>query len=65
VFPQLPPLAEVLLEPPTREAAAEALAERAKVDRKTVKRWPSHARFHGVVGLGTPAALAVFALWHL
>jgi hypothetical protein len=27
--------------------------------------WPSHARFHGVVGLGTPTTLALFALWHL
>src|SRR5207253_9755006 len=27
--------------------------------------WPSHARFHGAVGLGTPVALASFALWHL
>jgi hypothetical protein len=27
--------------------------------------WPSHARFHGAVGLGTPVALACFALWHL
>jgi hypothetical protein len=27
--------------------------------------WPSHARFHGVVGLGTPVALASFAIWHL
>jgi hypothetical protein len=29
------------------------------------ERWPSHARFHGVVGLGTPTALALFAMWHL
>lgn len=29
------------------------------------ERWPRHARFHGVVGLGTPIALALFALWHL
>ncbi|MBV9545325.1 MAG: hypothetical protein JOY61_13225 [Chloroflexi bacterium] len=29
------------------------------------QEWPSHARFHGVVGLGTPTALAVFALWIL
>jgi hypothetical protein len=29
------------------------------------ERWPSHARFHGVVGLGTPTALALFAIWHL
>lgn len=27
--------------------------------------WPSHARFHGAVGVGTPVALASFALWHL
>ncbi len=27
--------------------------------------WPSHARFHGAVGLGTPVALASFALWRL
>jgi hypothetical protein len=29
------------------------------------EQWPSHARFHGAVGLGTPVALASFALWHL
>jgi hypothetical protein len=29
------------------------------------ERWPSHARFHGAVGLGTPVALGSFALWHL
>lgn len=29
------------------------------------ERWPSHARFHGAVGLGTPMALSLFALWHL
>lgn len=29
------------------------------------EEWPSHARFHGVVGLGTPAALSLFALWQL
>jgi len=29
------------------------------------ERWPSHARFHGVVGVGTPVALGLFALWHL
>jgi hypothetical protein len=29
------------------------------------ERWPSHARFHGVIGLGTPTALALYALWHL
>jgi Family of unknown function (DUF6640) len=29
------------------------------------EEWPSHARFHGAVGLGTPVALASFALWHL
>jgi uncharacterized protein DUF6640 len=27
--------------------------------------WPSHARFHAAVGLGTPVALSSFALWHL
>ncbi len=27
--------------------------------------WPSHARFHGVVGLGTPVALAGFAIFQL
>jgi hypothetical protein len=29
------------------------------------ERWPSHARFHGVVGLCTPVALALYAIWHL
>ena len=29
------------------------------------EQWPSHARFHGAVGLGTPVALASFGLWHL
>jgi len=29
------------------------------------EEWPSHARFHGAVGLGTPVGLASFALWHL
>ncbi len=29
------------------------------------EHWPSHARFHAVVGLGTPVALASFALWQL
>ena len=29
------------------------------------EQWPSHARFHGAVGLGTPVALASFALWQL
>jgi len=29
------------------------------------EEWPSHARFHGAVGLGTPVVLASFALWHL
>jgi hypothetical protein len=29
------------------------------------QQWPSHARFHGVIGLGTPTSLALFALWHL
>src|SRR6266567_6867379 len=27
--------------------------------------WPSHARFHGVVAVGTPAGLGIFVLWHL
>ena len=27
--------------------------------------WPSYARFHGVVAVGTPAGLGIFALWHL
>jgi hypothetical protein len=29
------------------------------------ERWPSHARFHGVVALATAAALSVFAAWRL
>ena len=29
------------------------------------ERWPSHARFHGVVGVLTPATLSAFALWRL
>ena len=29
------------------------------------EQWPSHARFHGAVGLGAPVALGSFALWHL
>jgi uncharacterized protein DUF6640 len=29
------------------------------------ERWPSHARFHGVVALGTAAGLAGFGLWRL
>lgn len=29
------------------------------------ERWPSHARFHGVVGVVTPAALGAFGLWRL
>ncbi len=29
------------------------------------ERWPSHARFHGVVGLCTPVALTLYGLWHL
>lgn len=29
------------------------------------EHWPSHARFHGAVSLGTPVALSSFALWHL
>jgi hypothetical protein len=28
-------------------------------------RWPSHARFHGVVGLGMAALLSAFGLWQL
>jgi hypothetical protein len=28
-------------------------------------RWPSHARFHGVVGLGTAAALSAYGVWRL
>lgn len=28
-------------------------------------RWPSHARFHGAVSVGTAAALSVFAIWRL
>ena len=27
--------------------------------------WPSHARFHGMVGVATPVALSAFALWQL
>ena len=27
--------------------------------------WPSHARFHGVVGLGMATLMSVFALWQL
>lgn len=29
------------------------------------EHWPSHARFHGVVGVVTPAALAALGLWQL
>src|SRR5262249_5301380 len=29
------------------------------------EEWPSHARLHGAVRLGTPVALASFARWHL
>jgi hypothetical protein len=29
------------------------------------EEWPSHARLHGAVGLGTPVALGWFALWQL
>ena len=29
------------------------------------ERWPSHARFHGVVGVATPAALAALNIWSL
>ncbi len=29
------------------------------------ERWPSHARFHGVVGVVTAATLAAFGLWRL
>lgn len=28
-------------------------------------RWPSHARFHGVVGLGMATLMSLFALWEL
>jgi hypothetical protein len=28
-------------------------------------RWPSHARFHGVVALGTAAALSAYGVWRL
>jgi hypothetical protein len=28
-------------------------------------RWPSHARFHGVVSLGMAALMSVFAIWQL
>jgi hypothetical protein len=29
------------------------------------ERWPSHARFHGVVALGTALTMSAFALWRL
>ncbi len=29
------------------------------------ERWPSHARFHGVVSLGTAIGLAAFGVWRL
>jgi hypothetical protein len=29
------------------------------------QRWPSHARFHGVVSLGTAAALSAYGVWRL
>jgi hypothetical protein len=29
------------------------------------QRWPSHARFHGVAGLGTAAALSAYGVWRL
>ena len=29
------------------------------------ERWPSHARFHGIVGVGTAAALSACAIWRL
>jgi hypothetical protein len=29
------------------------------------ERWPSHARFHGIVSLGMAAALSAFAIWRL
>lgn len=29
------------------------------------ERWPSHARFHGIVSLGTAAGLSAFAIWRL
>jgi hypothetical protein len=28
-------------------------------------RWPSHARFHGIVSLGTAAALSAYGVWRL
>lgn len=28
-------------------------------------RWPSHARFHGVVGLGMATFMSLFGLWQL
>ncbi len=29
------------------------------------ERWPSHARFHGVVALGTASGLGAFGIWRL
>ena len=29
------------------------------------QHWPSHARFHGVVSLGTAAALSAYGVWRL
>jgi hypothetical protein len=29
------------------------------------QRWPSHARFHGVVALGSAAALSAYSVWRL
>jgi hypothetical protein len=29
------------------------------------QRWPSHARFHGVVALGTASALSAYGVWRL
>ena len=29
------------------------------------ERWPSHARFHGVVGLAMATTLSTFAIWRL
>jgi hypothetical protein len=28
-------------------------------------RWPSHARFHGIVALGTATALSAYGVWRL
>jgi hypothetical protein len=29
------------------------------------QHWPSHARFHGIVALGTAAALSAYGVWRL